>query len=73
MQSCSRIAAAGGVCQHHIMQARRSAGLCANCGKERARRPVMNSLTGLQLRRKGSAAWEMVCVGCGRVQSWGGA
>jgi hypothetical protein len=56
------------LCDYHLMGARRQAGLCANCGSERKREPVINALTGRQLKRAGELAWELVCQGCGRKQ-----
>lgn len=67
---CLRIADADGQCTHHMMAGRRQAGLCANCGGTRVRVPVMNDLTGVQLRR-GTArdpVWQWHCTSCGRTQ-----
>ncbi len=67
---CLRIAEEGGRCTHHVMAGRRQAGLCANCGGARERIPVINALTGLQLRRgtDRDPVWQWRCTSCGRTQ-----
>jgi hypothetical protein len=65
---CLTIAEPAGQCQRHVMEERRSQGLCANCGGTRERQPVWNQITNRQLRRAGVPVWQMVCTQCGRAQ-----
>lgn len=65
---CVRLADQGEVCSYHLQQSRREAGLCANCGGERERTPVLNELLGRQQVRYGQLVWAMRCTRCGRMQ-----
>jgi len=67
---CHRIRRDHPLCPHHLMLWRRGTGLCANCGGARERVPVINDLTGRQLRRGSGRlpVWQMRCCACGRLQ-----
>ena len=65
---CINIARGGLICDTCKIKIRRRLGLCPNCGGERRKVPVINSITQRVLKRAGKPVHEMVCEGCGRRQ-----
>lgn len=57
-------------CAQHRLLDRRRRGVCPNCGAEREVVPVLNDLTGRQLRRgpRREPVWQHRCTGCGHTQ-----
>lgn len=56
------------ICDTCTIKVRRRLGLCPNCGSEREKLAVINSITKRQLHRNGEPVFVMKCTGCGREQ-----